>query len=69
MEFLAEVTVIPLDTSVETATIKLRQANPKIKLPDAIIAATAIVLKATVISSDPHLLNLPSPGFPVQSLY
>jgi predicted nucleic acid-binding protein len=40
----------------------------KLKLPDAVIAATAILLNATVLSNDPHLKNFIWPGYTVQSV-
>jgi predicted nucleic acid-binding protein len=58
--------VVPLSKKVETFTILIR-ANTKRKLPDSIIAATAVSLGATLISRDPHLLNLNYPGLPVLS--
>jgi len=41
-DFIAESLVIPLNDDIVRATIKIRKRN-KIKTPDAIIAATAIV--------------------------
>lgn len=41
-EFIAASLVLPLDESVTQQTIRLRQQH-RIKLPDAIIAATALV--------------------------
>jgi predicted nucleic acid-binding protein len=57
-DFLSGVDVIPLATEIELETIKIRRMNPQIKLPDAVIAATAILLNALLISGDPHLLKL-----------
>jgi predicted nucleic acid-binding protein len=67
-EFLSGVDVIPLTSEVEIETIKIRRANPRIKLPDAVIAATAIPLHALLISGDPHLLTLNWPGLRVQDI-
>ncbi len=47
--FIALATVFDLDKSIVDATIKLRKKH-KIKLPDAVIAATAIVNKFTLIT-------------------
>jgi len=47
--FLTAANVIPLDDEVVLQTIALRKKH-KIKLPDAIIAATAIVQKRTLIT-------------------
>jgi len=60
--FIADVTVVPLDEEVEHKAVEIRRTT-KIKLPDCIIAATAIVLDAVLITSDPHLLRLSHPGF------
>ncbi len=47
--FLDLATVIPLDDLVTKTTIELRRQR-KIKLPDAIIAATALAYKLTLIT-------------------
>ena len=53
MKFLGEVigngTLLPIDDPVIDATIRIRKAK-KIKLPDAIIAATALVHDLTLVS-------------------
>jgi len=56
-EFLSTRFIIPINKEVETATIKVRRLIPSVKLPDAIIAATALVLDATLITSDDKLLQ------------
>ena len=61
--FLSAVSVIPLNDSIELETILLRRKYPKRKLPDCIIAATAITLGATLVTKDAHLLNVSFPGF------
>ncbi|MFA9215133.1 MAG: type II toxin-antitoxin system VapC family toxin [Candidatus Methylacidiphilales bacterium] len=48
-EFISKSTVYAINEQVEEETIKLRKSY-KIKLPDAIIAATAIVNKLTLIT-------------------
>ena len=55
--FLADVTVSPLDEEVERKAVEIRRTT-NIKLPDCIIAATAIVLDALLITDDTHLLRL-----------
>ncbi len=47
--FIDNSAVLPLDNAVVAKTIELRRSY-KIKLPDAIIAATAIVFDFTLIS-------------------
>jgi predicted nucleic acid-binding protein len=44
--------VIRITTEVEMETIKIRRANPRIKLPDAVVAATTVSLQAMLISGD-----------------
>jgi predicted nucleic acid-binding protein len=63
-EFLKSIKIIPLTKKIEKATLLLRQSK-KLKLPDAIIAGTALVLGATLISRDRHFLELSWPGLPV----
>jgi predicted nucleic acid-binding protein len=63
---LSEFSVIPLDDEVEKTCIAIRRTK-SLKLPDAIIAATAFTLGATVLSRDEHLLELDWPGLPVVS--
>ncbi|GMO62360.1 MAG: hypothetical protein Ta2A_08920 [Treponemataceae bacterium] len=70
--FLSGVTVIPLTDEVERVAIEIRRRNatqkPKIKLPDAIIAATAIALDATLVTRDSDLLKLNFPGLSTLSI-
>lgn len=48
---------IDLDVAVREMAIRLRRER-KLKLPDAIIAASALVLDATLLSNDEQLLTL-----------
>jgi predicted nucleic acid-binding protein len=52
--FLAKLQVIPLDERIEDATIALRRRT-RLKLPDAIIAATARVHGLTLLTLDERL--------------
>ena len=47
--FIQDATVIELEQEIKSKTAEIRKAN-KIKLPDAIIAATAIVYNLTIIT-------------------
>ena len=49
-EFLASATIFPLDDAVTQKTIELRRIK-KIKLGDAVIAATALVYNLTLITN------------------
>jgi predicted nucleic acid-binding protein len=61
LEFLNDLTVVPLDESVERKAVEIRRATST-KLPDCIIAATAILLNATLLTDDDDLLRLSWPG-------
>jgi predicted nucleic acid-binding protein len=47
--FIQDATVIELEQEIKSKTAEIRKAN-KIKLPDSIIAATAIVYNLTIIT-------------------
>jgi predicted nucleic acid-binding protein len=64
--FLNSAKVIPLNRKVEKNTILIRRSK-SLKLPDSIIAASALAMGATIISRDDHLLNLGWPGLQVIS--
>ena len=68
LAFLASCEVENISPAIRDETIKLRRVNPQRKLPDCIIASTAVVLKATLLSNDPHLINLVWPGLVVKWL-
>jgi predicted nucleic acid-binding protein len=51
--FLEECSIIDFNTGIKDITIDLRR-NYKLKLPDAIIAATAIFMGIPLISADSH---------------
>jgi predicted nucleic acid-binding protein len=57
--FLTGVTVLELTREVKTAAIQLRREHA-MKLPDAIIAASAKVLGAELLTNDLRLLRTPS---------
>ncbi len=56
--FLAEIRIDGLDYNVKEAAIRLRH-NHRIKLPDALIAATALVNNAVLLTNDEYLYGLP----------
>jgi predicted nucleic acid-binding protein len=60
-EFLADMVVAPLDNSVEKIAVEIRR-NTTIKLPDCIVAATAIALDAILLTDDHSLRKLVWPG-------
>ena len=63
--FLSDVTVVGIDDSIESEVIALRRSR-KLKLPDSIIAATAVVLDATLLTRDDQLLRLSWPSYQAQ---
>ncbi len=58
--FLSDMTIIGVTEEVESAAVALRK-SAGIKLPDAIIAASALVSDATLITSDQRLVDLGRP--------
>lgn len=56
-DFISNCEVIALDEKIILKTIEIRKKY-KIKLPDAIIAASAIVFGATLISLDTDFKNI-----------
>jgi predicted nucleic acid-binding protein len=56
-----------IDASVLDETVLIRRAHPRsMLLPDALIAALAISLKAIVLSNDPHLRDFQREGYAAQ---
>jgi hypothetical protein len=56
-DFLAKLTLTNLDEPIKTKAIQLRRQHT-LKLPDAIIAATALTLKVPLFSNDLRLNRL-----------
>jgi predicted nucleic acid-binding protein len=63
--FLSEVTMVELTAEIRELAIGLRRKHA-LKLPDAIIAATALSLEAQLVTNDTKLLRVP--GLTCQSL-
>ena len=57
MDFLKTCIIIPLDDNVVNETIFIRRKY-KLKIPDAIIASTALKSNLTLISNDSDLHNI-----------
>jgi predicted nucleic acid-binding protein len=64
-EFLSKVQPVPYLLPIEEETICLRRAT-RLKLPDAIIAATAIKIGAVLLTADDHFKNIDWPGLSVE---
>lgn len=56
--FLSEATIVGLTKSVKERAIFLRRQY-RLKLADAIVAATAVSLEATLVTNDSMLLKIP----------
>jgi len=67
-EFLDALIVVPIDTTVEKKAIEIRRAT-SVKLPDCIVAATAIATGAVLLTDDQHLLALSWPGLRTQNIF
>jgi len=65
IRFIGSVPVLPLDEKVKETAIMIR-SQKKVKLPDAIIAATAIVHHAVLLTNDMNLHTVE--GLECQSL-
>ena len=63
--FLAGITIIGLSELVKKSAIRLRRDH-QLKLPDAIVAGTALSLNAELVTNDSKLLRIP--GLPSQEL-
>lgn len=63
-QFLSLVEILPCDEIVVNRVIQLRRITKKLKLPDAIIAATAIEHQLTLVSRD-KVFNLLFPQLPL----
>lgn len=57
-KFLNEITVIELSKELKEESISLRKKY-SLKLPDSIIAATALILNASLITRDKRLTKVP----------
>jgi predicted nucleic acid-binding protein len=67
LSLLSFFTIIPLNDDVERKAIAIRRETG-LKLPDAIIAASSISVKAVLITRDQRLTNLKWQEFHVQSI-
>jgi len=67
--FLVERTIIiDLTEDVKNETIALRR-SVKLKLPDCIVAATAVILDSVLLTADKELLRLDWPGLKTQNIF
>lgn len=60
LDLLPKIPILPINEAIEAETIEIRRKT-RLKLPDAIIAATAIVLSAELVTTDEHFLKCTYP--------
>ena len=66
--FLSTMIYVPFKDAIKNEAVRIRRfASPRLKLPDAIIAASAVVLDAMLVTNDEMMLRLNWPGFAVCS--
>jgi predicted nucleic acid-binding protein len=65
--FLEGLDIVPITPPIEAEAIAIRR-KCKLKLPDCIIAATAVISNSTLLTDDDDLLNLQWPGYSVQAI-
>lgn len=68
--FLADIAVMELTLAIKNHAVDLRKRY-SLKLPDAIVAATALALEATLLTNDQRLLQLkevPTQMLPIKAL-
>ncbi|GHU52231.1 ribonuclease VapC [Spirochaetia bacterium] len=64
--FLSGVSIIPLTDEIKREAILIRRSGtPRPKLPDAIVAATAVILGAKLVTADGDLSRLSWPSLSV----
>jgi predicted nucleic acid-binding protein len=64
LDFIDEMTIVPITGEIEDSAINIRRENTAVKLPDAIIAASALVLGVTLASCDSKLVSQLKSGLP-----
>lgn len=64
-EFLGAVVIVPLHDAVEDAAVRLRRAI-RCKMPDAVVAASAVVTGTALLTRDRVLLGVVFPGLRVE---
>jgi predicted nucleic acid-binding protein len=65
LDFIDGMTAVPITGEIEDSAINIRRDNAAVKLPDAIIAATALMLGVTFVSCDGRLVSQLRSGIPV----
>jgi predicted nucleic acid-binding protein len=60
--FLDGIVIILPDIEIVEIAIQIRRKKPTLKLPDAVIAASAIALNAILVTNDDDILKFSFPG-------
>jgi predicted nucleic acid-binding protein len=60
--FLDDIVIILPDVEIVETAIQIRRKRSTLKLPDAVIAATAIALNAVLVPNDNDILRFAFPG-------
>jgi len=68
LSFLNNIPIISIDDITVENAVQIRRSKTSIKLPDAVIAATAVEFKATLVTNDDDLLKLSFPGLKTISI-
>jgi predicted nucleic acid-binding protein len=58
---------VEIDDAIRDLTVQIRRTK-KLLLPDALVAASALSLNATVLSNDPHLRDYQRNGYKARSV-
>jgi predicted nucleic acid-binding protein len=67
LDLIDRFTIIEIIPPIKDAAIHIRRAT-RMKLPDAVIAATAIVLDAVVLTNDTGFMKVQYPGLRIQGI-
>jgi predicted nucleic acid-binding protein len=66
--FLDDIPIISIDDITVENAVEIRRRKPSVRLPDAVIAATAIEFDAILVTNDHGLLKLSFPGLETVNL-
>jgi len=67
-DLLSFFTIVPLNDAVESKTIAIRRKT-NLKLPDSIIAASAIITESILVTRDSRLASVKWPGLQIQNIF
>jgi predicted nucleic acid-binding protein len=62
IKLLDDIVIILPDIEIVETAIQIRRKRPTLKLPDAVIAASAIALNAILVTNDDDILKFTFPG-------